>query len=309
MLTSNEMAQAVLVQYEKLNSDNAPGIQDSQMSIILTQAQIFYIQSRLNKKTNVKREVFEETEIRSQGLSALIKDSQLTSTAITVSTENMYNGQFFTLPVDFMYAIYEYTEINQLDCSKYATSLYQGNYSITTIYSRNQIVLLDGYFYQSLINNNNATPPTLSWNRINAARCPIYVISHDEFSKNEHNPFKQPYFDGVDGLVWRLVFKRNDSGYDDITTTTVDGVQYITSQTPKLHELVTNEDFSVLRYKLRYLRFPRKIVVDNTTPANQRHCELDESTHQSIVDIAVKLLKKSLSEPAMENIPGMDNIE
>ncbi len=309
-MLANEMSLNVLVQYEKLNSDNAPGIQDSQMSIILTQAQLFFVQSRLDKRTNVKREVFEETEIRSQGLSALIKDSQLSSTAITTSIENMYNGQFFTLPLDFMYAIYEYTELDQLDCSKYPTSLYQGVYSVSTsAYSINQIVRYGNYFYQSLTNNNNTTPTSSSWRQINSARVPIYVISHDEFSRNENNPFRQPYFDGVDGLVWRLVYSREDSGYDDITTTTVDGVEYITSQTPKIHELVTNVDFTVLRYKLRYLRFPRKIVVDNTTPVNQRHCELDNSTHQAIVDIAVKLLKKSLSEPAMENIPGGDNIE
>jgi hypothetical protein len=309
MLTANEMSLNVLVQYEKLNSDNAPGIQDSQMSIILTQAQLFYIQSRLDKRTNVKREVFEETEMRSQGLSALIKDSNLSSVAQTVTNFNMYNGQFFTLPVDFMYAIYEYTEIDQLDCSEYPTSYYQGIYDPSEVYSRNEIVLYNGFFYQSPTNNNNTTPSIDTWTLITGATCPVYVISHDEFSRNQTNPFKQPYFDGVDGLVWRLVYSRTDSGYDDITTVTVDGVEYIASQTPKIHELVTNEDFSVLRYKLRYLRFPRKIIVDNTTPANQRHCELDAATHQAIVDIAVKLLKKSLSEPAVENIPGGDNIE
>ena len=45
--------------------------------------------------------------------------------------------------------------------------------------------------------------------------------------------------------------------------------------------------YVVNKYRFRYLALPPAIVVDEFTPANQKHCILDESLHKEIVDEAV----------------------
>lgn len=311
-MLANEMADNVLVQFEKLNSQNAPGIQDSQLSIILTNAEWHFVQTRLSKILNSKKEGFEETEVRSQGLSALVKDSATTSIIEPISNENLKYGRFWTLPLDFMYAILERCEINKLDCGEYSSNLDKGTYTSGTSYSLNDIVFYEetNTFYQSLSNNNTATITNSKyWKEIEGAEGYIVPITHDEYNKGRFNPFKKPYFDGSECIVWRMTYSRDDSGYDDSTTIISNGYNYITSQTPKRHELITDGTFEVIKYKLRYIRIPREIVVDRLTPANQRHCELDESTHQAIVNIAVDMLKESLSQPDQQIIPSMQQIE
>lgn len=249
-MTANEMWQLVLVEYEKLNSAGAPGIQEPEANIILTNAQNHFIHTRITAILNTKREGLEETEIRMQGLSPLITSASISS--FSTSTDNLPNGVFATLPLDFMYTILERCIINQNDCVTNAP-----------------------------------------------ADLPVYVTSHNEFTRSRTNPFKKPYFNGNEGLVWRISFNRDNSGYNSQTTTSSNGYNFITNQTGKRHELITDGTFNIVDYKLRYLRLPKPIKVDLTnSPVTQmQNCELDESTHRAIVDIAIKMLKESLTQP------------
>ena len=104
-MTANEMWLLVLVEYEKLNSGGAPGIQEGQANIILTNAQFHFIHTRITAILNLKREGLEETEIRMQGLSPLVTSATVSS--FTNTTDNLPNGVFATLPLDFMYTILE----------------------------------------------------------------------------------------------------------------------------------------------------------------------------------------------------------
>jgi hypothetical protein len=92
----------------------------------------------------------------------------------------------------------------------------------------------------------------------------------------------------------------------------ITGEYVLTGQTGKRHELITTSDFNVTEYFLRYLKFPRGIVSiynNDTTTTTQINCELDDSTHQAIIDIAVSMMKRSANQPDSENIPGMKQIE
>ena len=103
---------------------------------------------------------------------------------------------------------------------------------------------------------------------VNGKRIKVKPITHDEYTVNIDNPFKQPY----DELAWRLDFSR-----ETVNTN------------PKRHELITDGNYSITTYHLRYLRRLPDIVVDRETTTNQVDSILDEITHERIVDLAVEI--------------------
>ena len=68
---------------------------------------------------NRKQKGFEETEIRNQGLSALVKDGDNLSVStdqVGVIVNNNVSGTFYDLPDDHMYTIYEECTIDKKEC-------------------------------------------------------------------------------------------------------------------------------------------------------------------------------------------------
>jgi hypothetical protein len=101
---------------------------------------------------------------------------------------------------------------------------------------------------------------------IDGNRIAVKPVTHDEYAINIRNPFKKP----DETMVWRLDYSRESANnfYN------------------KRHELVPGSTYTIDTYHLRYLKIPRDIIIDDTTPVD---CELEESTHPEIVDIAVRI--------------------
>lgn len=107
-MTANELKQYVLVKFDSLFSNAAPGYEDSELSILFTNAQILYVVNSL--KPMQGKETFEETEVKKQGLSALIKDGAeaIDPPALLSTTVGTLEGErYWSLPTDFMFAIAE----------------------------------------------------------------------------------------------------------------------------------------------------------------------------------------------------------
>lgn len=250
-MTANQMWDNVLVTYDALYSQSAPGFEDAEATILLTKAQWYYILQRLNPKSNRNMEGFEETEIRIQGLSALVKDSQDAVPPVFElqpidQTGTLPGEKLWALPVDFMIPIYESTVTNIPQCG-------------TTTYNRMMTI----------------------------------PISHDDYNLSYANPYKRPYCNGSEGLVWRLEH----------------GKKTILGNERKIHGIITDGTFRVTNYYLRYLRYPNDIVVNLNTPGSQTDCELDSLTHQGICDIAVKLLSAAVREQIPINQLTADSLE
>jgi len=116
-MLANDLAELVQVEFEKLNSSDSPGVQDEVMSIVLTNAQLLYVLSRISPITNSLQQGLEETEIRNQGLSGLYNTIILNPLS-TPTPLNLENGRFVNLPFDFMYCIYERATIDKKYCHK-----------------------------------------------------------------------------------------------------------------------------------------------------------------------------------------------
>lgn len=113
----------------------------------------------------------------------------------------------------------------------------------------------------------------------------VRPVTHDQYMSNINNPFKRPY----SNLVWRMDYSRQTDAAGDLEGQAPSG----TFATPKRTELITDGS-TVTKYRLRYLRLPPEIVVDEFDLTNQAHCILDETLHESIVDEAVKIAKAAV---------------
>ena len=251
-MDSNTMANELELRLDRSDSFGSPGYEDFELSSVLTEAQELYVKKFISQLNNRKLQGFEETEIRSQGLSALIKRGA-TLTISASQADVITNGKFFDLPADFMYTIYETAEIDKILC------------------------------------NTVDTPIEVS----------VRTVSHNEISRLKDNKYKKPYYKTYGkGSVWRLVYSRFTDGIDPAVVAT-----------DKRHQLVTDGTFAITEYSISYLKNPDNIVVDRTTPANRRNCILDDSTHNTIVDIAVDLMMNRVKEQKVPNIEGLKDLE
>lgn len=118
-MTANELWTNTIIKYDYAHSEAAPGFDDTEASIILTYVQQLYANSLYNPKNNRNREGLEETEIRKQGLSALIKDGREATDPPSISSNQvgvLPYGVFWELPDDFWVAIMEYGITNIPNC-------------------------------------------------------------------------------------------------------------------------------------------------------------------------------------------------
>ena len=114
---------------------------------------------------------------------------------------------------------------------------------------------------------------------------PVKPVTHDIYLANVNNPYKRPYAN----LVWRMDYSRQvDAEGDPNNGGTI--------ATAKRTELITagGVENAIKKYRIRYLRMPPAIVVDEFNPTKQKHCVLDDTLHEVIIDEAVKIAKASV---------------
>lgn len=127
----------------------------------------------------------------------------------------------------------------------------------------------------------------------------VIPISHTEMQRFSWSKYKKPFYKNHgESRVWRSQFSRE-----------VTGILPSAPATAKRHEIFTDGTFNINAYHMRYIKNPKDIVVDRTTSANQRNCELDESTHVVIIDIAVSLMSDRIREQRLQNIEQFKELE
>jgi len=250
-MTANTMADELDKLLDRSDSFGSPGYEDFEISSVLTEAQQLYIKKFIAPLNNRKQQGFQETEIRNQGLSALIRPG--ISLPVSASqTGVLANGKFFDLPADFMYTIYEEAILDQNVC--------------------------------------NTEDPIVA---------EVRTVGYNEINRLIENKYKKPYFKTYgEAMVWRTEFSRETTG-----------ILPSAPATNKRHELITDGSFEVVGYTIMYLKNPLNIVVDRTTVANQRNCELDESTHWVIVEMAKDLMTERVKEQKVQNIESVKDLE
>jgi len=136
-----------------------------------------------------------------------------------------------------------------------------------------------------------------------ATTYPIYAyvltIAHNEVQRFNWSKYKKPFYKSYgDSRVWRIEYSRQTSGINPLQPATA-----------KRHEVLTDGTFNIVTYHMRYLKNPSNINVDRDTPANQQNCELDESTHRVIVDIATDLMMQRVKEQKVQTVEPFKDLE
>jgi hypothetical protein len=127
----------------------------------------------------------------------------------------------------------------------------------------------------------------------------IVTIAHNEMQRFNWSKYKKPFCESYGyARVWRSEFSRTTSG-----------ILPSAAATNKRHELFTDGTFSIVNYHIRYVKNPANIVVDRNNPTNARNCELDDSTHRVIIDIATDLMMNRVKEQKMQNIESFKDLE
>jgi hypothetical protein len=254
-MTANQMANELEQKLDRVDSFGSPGYEDFDLSSVLSEAQVVFVKKFFDELNNRKSKGFEETEIRNQGLAALVKDAANcppSASQVGVITNTTIVGKFFDLPLDHMYTIFEECTINKIECG--------------------------------------TTDPIHAY---------VVPIAHNEMQRFNTSKYKKPFYSvGGDSRVWRSEFSRQ-----------VTGILPSATATNKRHELFTDGTFNITTYHVRYVKNPLDIVVNRTTTANQRNCELDESTHRVILDIATDLMLQRVKEQKVQTIESLRDLE
>jgi len=114
-MTTNEIRNEFQIHYNAIATMSAPNIDDYELSVYLTKAQLELVKNNYNTDGNKYRKGFENSEKRRVDLRELVKDHK--STQIVTSASHIHSdSKFFKIPNDVFLIVYENAKISTTDC-------------------------------------------------------------------------------------------------------------------------------------------------------------------------------------------------
>ena len=114
-MTNQEFRQQFDISYNAIASMSSPGIDDYELSVYLTTAQLQLIKNYYDPLSNRKQKGFETTEKRRRDLNQLVKDYK-TITTISNSFNIDPEAKFYTVPDDLFLIVNEKAKVISEDC-------------------------------------------------------------------------------------------------------------------------------------------------------------------------------------------------
>lgn len=114
-MTNQEFRNFFDISYNAIASNSAPGIDDFELSVYLTQAQLEIVKNYYDPSSNRKQKGFEATEKRRRDLSQLVKDYKTIDT-ISNSFNIDSQAKFYILPDDLFLIVNEKAKITSSNC-------------------------------------------------------------------------------------------------------------------------------------------------------------------------------------------------
>lgn len=116
-MTVGELKNEFNLLYDNIASKGAPGLDDYEISVLLTYAQEELVKSKDNYKSNRLQEGFDQTEKRRVELKELLKDHKVSE---PLNNGDLFkinnNSNFYRIPDDVFLIKYESALINRDDC-------------------------------------------------------------------------------------------------------------------------------------------------------------------------------------------------
>ena len=114
-MTNREFRNQFDISYNAIASNSSPGIDDYELSVYLTKAQLELVKNYYDPLSNRKQKGFEATEKRRRDLNQLVKDYK-TSDIISNESNIHPEAKFYTIPNDLFLIVNEKVKITSNDC-------------------------------------------------------------------------------------------------------------------------------------------------------------------------------------------------
>jgi len=114
-MTTKEFKNEFMIHYNAIASNSAPSIDDYELSVYLTKAQLEIIKNYYNPLGNKYKKGFEDNTKRRVDLKELIIDYK-SRIKINSTKHIIPSSQFFTIPDDVFLTLYETVKVSSNDC-------------------------------------------------------------------------------------------------------------------------------------------------------------------------------------------------
>lgn len=254
-MTVKEFSNQFDIHYNNISTNSAPNIDEYEKSVYLTKAQLQLVKNVFTPKGNKYGEGFEKTTKRRADLENLVSNY----VGIREAKENLLNklsndSKFFKIPDDTFLIVFEqvFSDDATLNCKE---------------------------LIKPLISSNNPSPVETINKSVKVKKLGVKPITHDEYTRQEENPFKKPNED----LVWRVSY--GDEDFRNLRSV----------------ELIS--PYKLYMYQIRYVKIPNPIILTDlhtlypgeNLSINGKYkpatSELLETFHDEILDRAVELAK------------------
>lgn len=261
-MTTTEFSNQFDLLYNNISSNQAPGLNEYEKSVFLTKAQDEIVKNYFQAESNgnTTKKGFDDSAIRQMDFSDLIMSKTLTE-------ENEEPD------VDPRALVYKITKDDRV------------------------YIIINESLY--LMANTGGGL------KVNGIR-QVIPIKYTEYMRLMSKPFKEP----LKNTAWRIITKGRD-GDVNIDTSIGDPTTVAKSVSSKIEIVVTSADknkykkngeINTIQYNIRYIRKPRPIILTDLSDSfgedisidgykQAMTCELNESTHEAILQRAVELAK------------------
>ena len=259
-MTTTEFSNQFDLLFNNISSNQAPGLNEYEKSVFLTKAQDEIVKNYFQAESNgnTVKKGFDDTAIRQMDFSDLIMSK-------TLEEENEEPD------VDPRALVYKITKDDRV------------------------YIIINESLYL-MVNQEGKL-------KVNGIR-QVVPIKYTEYMRLMSKPFKEP----LKNMAWRIITKGRE-GDADVDKSTGDPTTVDSTVSSKVEIVVTTadkkkykSDGSFIKYNIRYVRRPRPIIHTDLSDTfgedltingynKAMTCELNESTHEAILQRAVELAK------------------
>lgn len=260
-MTTTEFSNQFDLLFNNISSNQAPGLNEYEKSVFLTKAQDEIVKNYFQPESNgnTVKKGFDDTAIRQMDFSDLIMSK-------TIKEEKDEKPD-----VDPRALVYKITKDDRV-----------------------YIIINESLYLMANVGGEL---------KVKGIR-QVVPIKYTEYMRLMSKPFKEP----LKNIAWRIITKGRE-GDADVDKSTGDPTTVNSTVSSKVEIVVTTadkkkykSDGSFIKYNIRYVRRPRPIILTDLSDTfgedltingynKAMTCELNESTHEAILQRAVELAK------------------
>lgn len=260
-MTTTEFSNQFDLLFNNISSNQAPGLNEYEKSVFLTKAQDEIVKNYFQAESNgnTVKKGFDDTAIRQMDFSDLIMSKTI---------EEEKDGK---PDVDPRALVYKITKDDRV-----------------------YIIINESLYLMANVGGEL---------KVKGIR-QVVPIKYTEYMRLMSKPFKEP----LKNIAWRIITKGRE-GDADVDKSTGDPTTVNSTVSSKVEIVVTTadkkkykSDGSSIKYNIRYVRRPRPIILTDLSDTfgedltingynKAMTCELNESTHEAILQRAVELAK------------------